>query len=150
MSDMQADLPTKLRDTAANIHSRGPGIATVHLRSAADALDAALKRAAEAEHSIRVALAMATDRDAAIAVLRDHLAAADELAIRRGKEVEDRDGAIATMEEMIRGRNVDISTRDATIAGLRELLEFKRQEIAALKTALAGYRARDLDAARDL
>ena len=33
------DLPALLRDTAENIHSRGPSVASAHLRSAADRIE---------------------------------------------------------------------------------------------------------------
>jgi hypothetical protein len=92
-------------------------------------LDAALKRAGDGEalaearlRTIEGHLSNLTDRAASIEVLRDHLAAADELAVKRGKEVE---------------------ARDATIADLRETL-------AKTQGQLDGYRARDLDHARDL
>jgi hypothetical protein len=142
--DMQSP-PTDELSIALSTADGGPRPPATHA-----ALDAALKRAAEAEEwneaavttlrRIRVALGLPEssqdsltvtadrirrdleERDATIEVLRDHLAEADELAVRRGEEVE---------------------TRDATIADLRETL-------AKTQGQLDGYRARDLDHARDL
>lgn len=45
------DLPTRLRDTADNIHSRGPGIAAEHLREAAKVIDELSAKLGAARHS---------------------------------------------------------------------------------------------------
>jgi len=67
------DLPTLLRDTAENIHSRGPAIASSHLRSAADRIDHLQADVATEKHIANECGALVQERDSTIADLRELL-----------------------------------------------------------------------------
>jgi hypothetical protein len=101
-----------------------------------DALDAALKRAAEAE-SLLAAMTRQKARDGEyIADLRQRDATITEMTAERGILINATKQSIAAISEsnrLLRIAAADLTTRDATIADLRELLEFKDAAINDLR-----------------
>ena len=64
-----SDLPVLLRDTAENIHSRGPSIASAYLRSAADRIEHLQTDVATEKHLANECGVIVQERDATIADL---------------------------------------------------------------------------------